>query len=202
MRKTRNLARSSARLADTHIEVSEPIINRTLLRYVLKRLGRAGDESQAKLALDVLRFHPDETMTALTYLGEIGHHGEVERTLIDNTYPYQVYQMLGWRRTLDAVPSAPFLAWARRIVLSSQHHVARSMARACLGKWGTAADLHQIESAYAQARHDQERAEIVCCLSRVEKSHRNAFLRKVANDGPMVSRACSAVTEGSIDFGG
>jgi hypothetical protein len=71
----------------------------------------------------------------------------------------------------------------------SQLSVVRSFARATLARWGTQADLANLQSSYADASSDLERAEIVRCLTGMEKGRRNAFLSRLAEDGQLTSMA-------------
>ena len=65
----------------------------------------------------------------------------------------------------------------------------RTYSIAILGAAGNASDLSAIETSYASATDELERAEIARALARMELSRRNAFYRRVCKDGDMVSWA-------------
>jgi hypothetical protein len=58
-----------------------------------------------------------------------------------------------------------------------------------LGRFGEQSDLEELEHGYESALTHVDPADRVAAVKRLEKSRRNAFYARVANDGLLVSRA-------------
>jgi hypothetical protein len=58
------------------------------------------------------------------------------------------------------------------------------------------ADLERLVAFYPRATDDIERAEIICCVTRMELSRRNSFLSRVAADSVWTQWASDAVRSG------
>lgn len=177
--------------------------NKTLLRYLLRHLGSAKDGFALETVLEFLTEHPEETMAVLAYAQAIGAIERVEEEFISmlgdgrQVYEYQVFEVLRWRLSIAGQPSERFLVSVRDYATNrGVLWAARAVARAMLGKWGTTADLETLQTNYANAETDLERAELVCCLARMETGRRNAFLGVAAADGEIVSRAVRLVRTG------
>jgi hypothetical protein len=186
------------------ITAAEPF-RKTLFRFLLRRLGSAHDRMHLDHILSRLRDHPEETDAIAGYAARVGAIERFEATYLELIsagllpYPYQLYQVFRWRLRQSAPLSDEMLGLARSHSLpgSSPWYV-RATARSMLGKWGTPADLERLEHAYAECGSDEEAAEIVCCLERMELSRRNALLGRVAGDGEYQSRAVRAVRESRV----
>jgi hypothetical protein len=181
---------------DTHFVNSSDEFNKTLLRYLLKRLGSARDPHAYKESVTYLWRYPEESASVLRYISAIDEVLNAEvywLNLISNRsipYAYQIYQFLRWRFGEAVKPTDDYLRWVRLLASKpSQLSVVRSFARATLARWGTQADLANLQSSYADASSDLERAEIVRCLTGMEKGRRNAFLSRLAEDGQLTSMA-------------
>jgi hypothetical protein len=74
----------------------------------------------------------------------------------------------------------------------------RSVCRAFIADFGTTADLERLQHAYDYADSDVEKAEIICCLKRMEQGKRNAFLARVEKDCDLTERAVKLVRSNSI----
>lgn len=181
---------------DTHFVESKNEFNKTLLRYLLKRLGSARDAHALKETLPFLWKYPEETTALLRYISaidevqsaEVYWLGLVSQKQIP--YDYQVYEFMRWRFLAQASPSEDYLRWVRKVEsYQSQLPIIRSYARATLAKWGSEADLNRLQLSYSDANSDLERAEIVRCLVGMEKGRRNAFLGRVKDDGELTSLA-------------
>lgn len=188
---------------DAHFIKASASFEKTLFHFLILRLGRAGDRFAIDHVLTLLDTHPDETDYVLSYLSATGAVHTTEDRLLDffespdALYDYQSYQLLEWRRSVDDQPSDRMLAYTRKICSEpSAPLYLRSAARACLGRFVNDAHLDELMRAYGAASSELERAELVCSLSRVEKTKRNGFLGKLKGDGFLVDAAIRAVKEG------
>ncbi|MEZ4414853.1 MAG: RNA-directed DNA polymerase [Gemmatimonadota bacterium] len=190
---------------DTHFVVDPGNFNKTLLRFLLRRLGSAGDPYALDTVIPYLATHPEETEAVLRYAEAVGatERVEVHYVAMDQDarapYPYQTFQLLRWRLAVSAAPTEHFLRWVRiKAFEPVSLWAVRSAARAILGRWGSPADLERLQAAYAGAASDLEHAELVCCLERMEVGRRNAFLGHVGGDGELTSRATRLVRQGAV----
>lgn len=144
--------------------------------------------------------HPEETSTVLRYLGELDAFPEVEGEIAqflqspDAVYPYQSYLILEWLCEEAENPSEGLIDIVRRLAFDpSLPAYVRLLGWRFLGLFGAVADLERIEARYAEARGTLEQSEIICCLVRVERGRRNAFLARAAGDGEPNRRAVAWV---------
>ena len=147
----------------------------------------------------LLEKHPEVTDTILDYWGEVGAVDHIDERLVrfldsdEAVYAYQLYQILDWRGSFDEVPTQEFLAIARRLAFDrTRPSFVRAVARRVLARFGSAADLEQLQREYADAS-PREQAELLCCLERMELGRRNAFLARCEGDGPWQRRAVAWV---------
>lgn len=187
---------------DDHIASDRSRFNKTLFRFLVRRLASGHDDHALSHALSLLYEHPEETSTILSYAGDLDKIGEAESAymalVIEGraSYDYQSFEVLTWRLFHDAQPADDFLAWARSLAVENgTRWFVRAAARMVMGKWGAAEDLEVLLNCYGSASSDIERAEIICSVSRMEKSKRNAFLGHAASDGDLPSRAARLVRE-------
>jgi hypothetical protein len=190
---------------DTYFLRGEHEFNKTLLRYLLRRLGSARDAHALNTAISYLSRQPEETDTVLDYARAVGAVDRVEAEYTAmaadgrTPYAYQTYQVLRWRLTVSEEPTANYLRWVRTQAFEPVSLWAiRSSARATIGRWGTPADLERLQAAYPAAESDLERAELVCCVARMEVGRRNGFLGHVGGDGELSSRAARLVRSGQV----
>lgn len=191
---------------NTHILSAPESFDKTLFHFLIRRLTLAGSLHAVKHCLSILDSHPQETGPILSYLGGV-NPPDVDSALLDHftsssfIYHYQLYQFLRWRIFRPDPPSARLLTFVRaQCTARGVPSYVLSYARAFLGRFGTAADLDSIHRTYGTAATDLERASIICSVDRMEVGLRNAFLGQVRGDGPMCSRAVSAVRSGTAWF--
>lgn len=192
---------------DIHFVESTTEFNKTLLRYLLKRLGSARDAHAFQVVLTCLWQYPEETAAVLEYVSAVDQVEATEAywlSLISEKqipYDYQVYQFMRWRFREAAGPSEDYLRWVRkRESHLSQIPIIRSYARATLAKWGSEADLARLQISYSEASSDLEWAEIVRCIVGMEKGRRNAFLGRVKDDGVLTALAAQLTRQEKLPW--
>jgi hypothetical protein len=174
--------------------------NKSLFRFLLNRLGSAGNHCALEHALGVLKEHPEETDAILSYAAALGEVAAADTAIVgllrdeDAIYPYQEYQILKWRRAKVQNPTNKLMQHLRKFALRDEvAPFLRAEARAALAQWGLPADLEAMMHAYGNANGDVERAEIICAIARMETGRRNGFLGQVAGDSDLCSRAARFV---------
>jgi hypothetical protein len=189
----------------TYFVLPEHRFNKTLFRYLLRRLGSARDQFALEDAIGQLRAHPEENDTIAEYAAAVGGTHRFEDAFLELRdegllpFDYQLYQVMRWRLRQEGVPTEPFMRLARLTAIEPGGvWYVKAIARAVIGRWGGPADLERLQQAYPDAQSDQERTEIICSLQGMERSRRNAFLGHAAGDGEFSSRAVRAVREGRV----
>jgi hypothetical protein len=189
----------------TYFILSQTPFNKTLFHFLLGRLGSAGERFALDDAIRQLRMHPEEDDTIATYAAAVGETQRFEDAFLELRdagllpFDYQLYQLMRWRLRQEGTPTEPFMRLTRLAATEpGGAWYVKAVARAVIGRWGGPADLERLQQVYPDAQSDQERAEIICALHRMERGRRNAFLGHAAGDGEFSSRAVRAVREGRI----
>lgn len=171
--------------------------NHTLFHFLLGRLGKQRNSFAAEHCVTLLEPRPEETEPILDYLGNIGPGAEIEERLLgvlrspQMIYHYQIYQIIEWFFDRSTGPSASLIDYVRGVAFNPAFpRYLKTVSRALLGKFGSAADLERIAREYDATNDPSERADIVCSISRMERMKRNALLRRFEGDGAMIRRAC------------
>jgi hypothetical protein len=172
--------------------------NGTLFHFLLKRLGKQGDPFAAEHCVTLLGDHPEETGEIVDYLArlETFPNQQVISFLVSDlaVYDYQIYQLLELYLMRTSPPTEDLLSVARQLTFDpNRPRYVRTVCRALLGKYGTAADLERLFNSYDEITDPSERSELICALFRLEKSRRNAFLGRVEREGELNMRAAKWV---------
>jgi hypothetical protein len=177
------------------IDYNERGFDKTLFRFLLKRLSIQKDRFAVEYCLNSLEAYPEETRAVLAYFKAIGAVEEVtphiERFLNSReaVYSYQVYLIIEWFLSTEAPPSLDLIATVRRMSLdATQPFYVHSIGRYFIGKYGSPTDLEILERSYSHCSPN-EQVEIICALARMERVRRNGFLARVEHDGDSHRRA-------------
>jgi hypothetical protein len=176
--------------------------NKSLFHYLLNRLANAHSQYAVDHAITLLRTHPEETKEILRYIAKVAVSTDVEARIVDYlrseaaVYSFQGYQVIKWRGEIDLPPSHVFLDFVRSVSMRDQPDYLRAECRHFLGKFGTVADLDRLEEEYDLAAGPIEKAEILCSLTRLERSRRNALLVVASEEGEFPRRAAKLVSQG------
>jgi hypothetical protein len=170
--------------------------NKTLFRFLLKRLAKQTDSFAGQHALSMLEPHPEETHTILQHLTSIYEVDSLQTLIVEHlrsgrlVYDYQIYQIVAWFLENCRNPTLELMEFIRVAAFSSHRpRYVRTVCRAFLGKFGTTADLERLADLYDVTTDPSERVEIICSLRRLEYGTRNAFFGRVEGDGEMNRRA-------------
>jgi hypothetical protein len=182
--------------------------DKTLFHFLINRLIKEVDSFALDYCLANLEKHPEETSYILKYsksfndfeIEVLEYSIKMQNFLIDflnskdAVYDYQNYQVLIW--LLDNIIDIPedLLRICRLYAFDNNRpYYIRSVARSILGKFGNSADIDKIEDQLVYIVSDFERAELLCCLAKMEKGKRNALLGRIAKDGSITEMATSFV---------
>jgi hypothetical protein len=166
------------------------------------------DSSALDYCLGNFEKHPEETSYFLKYLKSFD---DFDITIMDlpkkmqdflinflsskeSVYDYQNYQILIWfSETLTVIPEDLLKLCRQYAFDNNKPYYLRSISRSILGKYGNTADIDKIEDQLTHIVSDFERAELLCCLTKMEKGKRNALLGRVAKDGQITEMAVAFV---------
>jgi hypothetical protein len=181
--------------------------DKTLFHFLLKRLSTSNDLHAFPHCLTYLRTRPEETADVLRYVRQVGIVDRAEPLILDYlasddaVYSYQVFQILEWRLGISLSPSEPFVRYVRHVVFDlAPISYLRAMGREFLARFGTLADVDRIEEGLAIATYDLERAELICCIRRIEPGRRNSILARLQPESPYTATAVALVRGGSLSF--
>lgn len=174
----------------------KPTTNKTLLHFLLNRLGKLKNRIAVDYCLELLKEYPEETGYALQYF----HRVEADDTILSgvNTfldseyaiYDYQIYLIFRWLDELELTNSAAFLSKARQYSYDhSRPNYLRAITKLYIAKNGTAADLERFQAGYGALSDPLEKAQSLCFLVRMESGRRNSFLQRARADHELCTRA-------------
>ena len=190
------------------IDGSDEKFDKTLFHFLINRLIKEFDNFALDYCLTNLDKHPEETSYFLKYsksfddfdINVLDLPTKMQNALIDflssneSVYDYQNYQILNW--FMENVGNIPdrLVAICRHLAFdNNKPYYLRSIARSILGRFGNSADIDKIEDQLILTTSDFERAELLCCLTKMEKGKRNALLGRFAKDGQITEMAASYV---------
>ena len=185
------------------IEAEKADFNKTLFHFLINKLTKFKELFAIDYFLSLLENHPEETTYILKYFSSADPRNVFGQPLVDITesllkfiesdlavYDYQNFQILCWLREYSEFCLDHLLRVSRVIGFdNNKPYYYRSVARDILGQFGNSADLEKLEEHVSYIRSELEKAELICCLKRVEKSRRNSFYQRVANGGDIVKMA-------------
>ena len=185
--------------------VKSKSFDKTLYRFLLNRMGSSKDDFALKYSISLLAEHPEETETILRYIKSLRAYSKIESELINflnsdiSIYPYQLYQIFDWLLDHHDQISETMISIIRNISFdNSQPNYLRVVCRKILGNMGNSADLERLEQYYSNIDDEKEKSEIICCLTKMERTRRNSFLSRVQHDGNLISIACNLVRQNKI----
>ena len=166
---------------------------------ILNMLQASNNPAAVKHGPELLKKypHPYDTRRILIYCDAVSGRREIERVVVAflassrPARPYQDYEIIDWLCRQDfSRPSDSLLIVIRNFALDEARPCyVRSVSRKFLGDYGSAADLDLLARSYPGTADSFERAEIICCLKRMEEERRSAFLATIARDDEWVRRA-------------
>ncbi len=182
------------------IDAEDSKFNKSLFHYLIHRLGKQGDDFALDYCMAQLGRRPEETSEVLNYIEAIGKVGTMDDALAhilmsyDFVYSYQKYQIVEWRNTKSLPPSHNLVVSARTLADDkNEPEFVRMHARKLLSVYGEPSDLENVMSDYPNAGSHVEKSDLICCLGRLEKGRRNAFLARVEHDGELCRQAVVSV---------
>jgi hypothetical protein len=175
--------------------------DRTMRRFLLRRLAALNDDTAVDYCATLILTNPEASTEVLRYFEDLPELNRFERTLVSvlrnkdlNMYPYQQYLVLDWFWRNATGLKKPTLKTVRLLAFDGNTPVyVRIVAIALLGRFGDYSDLESIASLFAKSSDPLERAQLLCSLGRLEKGRRNALLGRVRDEKPWVDRAVALV---------
>lgn len=184
--------------------ITDADFDKTLLHYLLTRLGAVHSTVAVRYCLQMVHDRPDEMEYALKYLSNVQLD---ESDISDITsfmssheaiYDYQLYQLVRWFLDINILPDEIVSLCRRWAFDKNRQPWLQTYSLLVLGRAGNDADLERIEQSYDTALTKCEKAEVVACLERMEKSRRNRFYGQVEKDGDLIVRAIELAKQDSF----
>jgi hypothetical protein len=182
--------------------------NKTLFHFLLNRLIKEKDSSALNYCLNIFESHPEETSYLLKYsnsfdefdIGVLDYKLKMKNFLIEflsskeSVYDYQNFQILNWFWDDLSDISDELIILCRQFAFdNNKPYYFRSIARSILGKYGNLADIDKLEDQLVSIVSDHEKAELLCCLIKMEKGKRNSLLGRIAKDGEITAMAVTYI---------
>lgn len=190
------------------IKSSDEKFDKTLFHFLLNRLIKDNESYALDYCLSIFEKHPEETSNLLKYSDSFdwrdiemeGLMSKMQNFLLnflaskEAVYDYQNYLILEW--LLENCLKDPEGLLIRCRILAFDNNrpcYIRAISRTLLGKVGNVADISKIEDQLTTITSDFERAELICCLSKMEKGKRNTMLARIAKGGQFTEMAVQFV---------
>lgn len=175
--------------------------NKSMLNFLLRRLGSQKDDFGVEECERRLKTHPEHTSSIARYLHDLDMAEQLESVVAnaiqDQTsaiYPYQRYLLLEWLNANASELTDSMLDKVRALAFRPESPgYVQAVAYELLGRFGTHADFDEIETRFKSTSEPLARAQLLCCLRRLEKGRRNSLAGRVGEDDGWVGRAASFV---------
>jgi hypothetical protein len=184
--------------------VTDRDFDKTLFHYLLTRLGTTRSQVAVQYCLELLSSRPEETSSILRYFEKliladeeileiVGYAGSREAL-----YDYQLFEIVRWFVQRELEPPSELMDLCRKW-WGDKNRASwlRSWSLVLLGRFGEFTDLENIKHSYGTGNTELENAEIIAALSRMEARVRNAFYKRVAEDGDLNRRAVATARTSS-----
>jgi len=178
--------------------------DKTLFRYLIKRIGNFKDRIALDFCINNLETHPQETNTFLKYFKAIDAQADVIEVLFhfltsqEAIYSYQLYQILRWITSNFDTISEHQLRVVRDIANDGNNpKYLTSVARESLSKFGNIADLDELLGKYNNDLNELEKLEILSSINKMKRTKRNAFYGHKKNESVMNDRTIKWIKESS-----
>jgi hypothetical protein len=164
------------------IESKEAHFDKTLFRFLLKRLSKANDKFAVEFCKTLFERHPEETATLLKYFKDVNALKEAFEAIeifllsLNAIYHYQNYQVIEWMDTIESItPNDIVIALVRRLAFdNTQPYYLKSISRKYIRKFANASDLEMFEKLCRETKDPIEQAEMICIMQKMEKNRRNS----------------------------
>jgi Reverse transcriptase (RNA-dependent DNA polymerase) len=181
--------------------------SKTMRNYLLRRLAAREDDTAVPYCSKLILDDPSTSTVVLRYFEDLRDPARFEivirRVLASkdlSMYPYQQYLVLDWLgRNCEKMSVLTVRAVRRLAQDTGKPSFVQIYANALLGKFGDYADLERIVSAYHKSSDPLERAQLLCCLTQLERGKRNTILGRVRDQKPWLDRAVKVVRSGTVE---
>ena len=181
------------------VDVERP--NQSMFRYLLRRFAAGKDPFAVDYCSGRLRSGPEATPEILRYFADLNDPYRLQVPVADalasrdlEMYPFPRFLILSWIRSYCPKLRRPTTAAVRKQAFRPEHpSYVQAAARAVLGRLGDHSDIEQIAGLLAGSRDGLQRAQLLCCLGRLEKAPRNALGGRLRTEQPWGALAASYV---------
>lgn len=183
------------RVLKERIEPDLRTANKSLLHFVLNRLGSARNLSALSICGELLTLRPEETDWVLRYVSRCAGWDTLieplQGVLTQSPYDYQRYQIVQWLCLNPEFDPGGEIKNQIHVMASSRANPSflQSAARRYLAIHGRQSDWDMISQQYSSATNHYERAEIIFSIRRMEPVRRNGLYGGWKTDGVYERRA-------------
>jgi Reverse transcriptase (RNA-dependent DNA polymerase) len=176
--------------------------NGTMFRYLLRRFAKRDDDYAVPYCTDRPLEAPNEIPEILRYFEDLDDPRRLEvpvRKLLNDKvlgmYPYSRFQLLSWlgRHGSSRVPTVA--AVRKQAFLPENPPYVQAIARQVLGRIGDDSDVDRMAGLLSAETDAFQRAQILCCLGRLEKGRRNALAGRLKKEKPWGKRAATLIRQ-------
>lgn len=175
--------------------------NKSMLNFLLRRLGSQVDDFGVDECRRRLGTHPEHSPSIARYFQDLGIPDRLEslvsEVLADRSsaiYPYQRFLLLDWLSRNVEQLSEPTLDVVRQLAFRPESpSYVQAVACELLGRFGVDSDLDEIEARFKSTSESLRRAQLLCCLRGLEKSRRNGLAARVGKEHGWVGLAADFV---------
>lgn len=196
------------------IDATDAEFDKTLFHFLINRLVFEKNTYALRYCLGILDIHPEETNYILKcsesfddFDIEVFYEPQKMQNVLVNfldskeaVYDYQNFQIMKWFLENEFPIPDKLIDICRKFAFDNNRpYYLRSICRCLLGNHGNSADLDKIEDQLAYISSDLERAELLCCLIKMEKSKRNALFGRVLKDGEIARMSIAYIKSIAFD---
>jgi hypothetical protein len=178
--------------------------NKSLFHFILNRLIKEKDSYAFDYCISILSKYPEETKYILKYSQSFDSfdivfnnldkkmHFELIKFLTseDAIYYFQNYQILNWLSLNVSYYDESLIKICRSLSFdNNKPYFIRCVARYILGKTGNQADIDSLVECINASTSEYEKAELVCCLGKMEKGRKSALFARIQNNHPLINIA-------------
>lgn len=176
--------------------------NGTMFRYLLRRFAKRADDYAVPYCSSRPLTAPNEIPEILRYFEDLKDRKRLEvplRKLLNSRdlamYPYSRFLVLSWLHK-HGTSRAPTVAAVRKQAFSPENPpYVRAAARQVLARIGDDSDLDRMAALLSSETDALQRAQILCCLARLEKGRRNALAGRLRKEKPWGKLAAGLIRQ-------
>jgi hypothetical protein len=176
--------------------------NGTMFRYLLRRFAKRTDDYAVPYCAGRPLDAPNELPEILRYFEDLDDSKRLEvpvRKMLNDKalgmYPYSRFQLLSWLAKHGSSRAPTVAAVRKQAFLPENPPYVQAIARQVLGRIGDDSDIDRMAGLLSAETDPFQRAQILCCLGRLEKGRRNGLAGRLKKEKPWGKLAASLIRQ-------